>query len=63
MRWSNGRLDEATVTSTRGGACRIRSRDDVEVRSGGRTVSVRRPQPEVVEFDTVEGASYTLRRR
>ena len=61
LRWSDRRMVEATVRSTRGGVCRIRWPETLVVSSASRAIAVRRVDPDVAQFDTVAGASYTLR--
>ena len=60
MRWKDGRLVEATVHSTLGGACRLRAGGDLRVTRDGRPVRVVRREPGIVEIDTAAGATYLL---
>ena len=62
MRWKDGRLVEATVHSTLGGACRLRGGGDLRVTRDGRPVRVVRREPGVVEIATAPGATYVLTR-
>jgi len=62
LAWRDGRLVTATIRSTLAGPCRIRTNDALIVRSAGRVVAVRHPEPGVVEFPTTAGGSYELRR-
>ena len=40
--------------------CRVRTATPVEVRSNGRPVRITHPEPGVIAFATVPGASYVL---
>jgi alpha-L-fucosidase 2 len=60
MRWKDGRLVEAIVHSTLGGACRLRPGSDLRVTRDGRPVRVVRREPGVVEIDTAPGATYVV---
>jgi len=63
MRWREGRLVEATVLSTLGGACRLRAGADLRVTRDGRPARTTRPEPGIVEIDTAPGATYVVRSR
>lgn len=66
--WSDGSLDEATVSASRDGRCRIRTYDAVveriEMTAGGTAeggaVDVDRPEDGVVAFDAAADATYRL---
>jgi len=60
MRWKDGRLVQATVLSTLGGACRLRAGGDLRVTRDGRPVRVVRREPGIVEIATAPGATYVL---
>jgi len=60
MRWREGRLVEATVLSTLGGACRLRAGADLRVTRDGRPARTTRPEPGIVEIDTAPGATYVV---
>jgi alpha-L-fucosidase 2 len=60
LRWTDGRLGEATVFSKNGNTCRVRSARALKVTSGGKAVRVTRPQKEIWEFKTAPGKTYTL---
>ena len=60
MRWSYGRLDEATIVSRLGNTCRVRCAVALRVMSQGRAVQVSRPEKDVVEFKTTPGVAYIL---
>ena len=60
LRWKDGRITEATLLSKNGRSCRVRSAVPLKVTVRGRSVSVRRPEPGLIEFKTEPGASYTL---
>jgi alpha-L-fucosidase 2 len=60
IRWREGRLVEATVLSTLGGACRLRAGADLRVTRDGRTIRTTRPAPGILEIDTAPGATYRV---
>jgi alpha-L-fucosidase 2 len=60
MRWKEGRLVQATLKATLGGACRLRARGDLRVTRDGRPVKVVRRGPDTVEIGTAPGATYVL---
>ena len=60
LEWNGGQLSRSTITSTLGSTCRIRTAAEARVASGGRPVTVARPEPGVVEFTTVPGARYDV---
>ena len=60
LRWKAGALEEATVASALGKPCRVRSAQPLSVASAGRTIRVRRPEANVLEFETTPGAVYRL---
>jgi alpha-L-fucosidase 2 len=60
MRWTDGRISEATLHSKLGRPCRVRSAAPLKVTVRGRSVSVRRPGPDLIEFKTEPGATYAL---
>ena len=60
MNWKNGKLAAATVESVIGNKARVRTAEPVSVSAGGKAVSVTRPEPNVVEFPTERGVTYTL---
>jgi len=60
MRWGEGRLVQATVHATLGGACRLRAGADVRVTRDGRPVPVVRRESGTVEIDTAPGATYVV---
>ena len=63
LRWKAKALEQATVASTLGRPCRVRAALPLQVRSGGKTVRVRRPEPNVLEFETTQGSVYVLTSR
>jgi alpha-L-fucosidase 2 len=63
MTWENGRLLRADIVSALGRTCRLRVQGAVTVVSGGREVTLARPEAGVVQFDTRQGARYELRRQ
>ena len=60
LEWNGGQLSRSTITSTLGSTCRIRTAAEARVASGGRPVTVARPEPGVVEFTTVPGGRYEV---
>lgn len=60
IRWKDGKLEDATILSRIGNACRVRCACAFQVISQGRAVTVSRPDKDVVEFKTIPEATYTL---
>jgi alpha-L-fucosidase 2 len=60
LRWKAGALEEATVASVLGKPCRVRSAQPLSVTSRGKTLRVRRPEANVLEFATSPGSVYVL---
>ncbi len=60
LAWKGGALDRAVITSTLGRKCRVRSAVPLQVTSAGTIVTVTRPEPGVLEFNTTPGGVYTL---
>jgi hypothetical protein len=60
MRWADGRLRDATVRSTAGAPCRLRSSHQLDVTLDGKPVYTTRPEPTIAEFDTQPGNAYQL---
>jgi alpha-L-fucosidase 2 len=60
LRWTAGRLEQATIFSKIGNTCRIRSTRALKVVSGNKTVRVMKPEKDVWEFKTAPGTSYKL---
>ncbi len=60
LRWKEGRIASATLVSRIGHPCRLRSDVPLKVTAGGRSVSLSRPEPGVIEFTTEPGAAYVL---
>ncbi len=60
LRWKAGALEEATVASALGKPCRVRSSQPLSVASAGKAIRVRRPEANVLEFETTPGAVYRL---
>lgn len=60
LRWKAGALEQATVGSTLGRRCRVRSSQRLAVTLAGGKVRVRRPEPDVIEFETTPGSVYVL---
>ncbi len=60
LEWSEGRLRQARIRSLLGRECRLRGSGDLPIRAGGEVVSLRRPAPGLVAFETVPGTAYTV---
>ena len=60
MNWKNSKLTRATLRSGIGRKARVRASGPLTVESGGKPVTVTRPEPNVVEFATRGGATYIL---
>ena len=60
LRWKDRRIMEMTLHSKLGRPCRVRSAAPLKVSVRGRSVSVRRPEPGLIEFKTEPGAMYVL---
>jgi alpha-L-fucosidase 2 len=60
MNWKDGKLAGATILSRLGNKARVRTDGPVNVSAGKQDVTVERPEPNVVEFATKRGVTYTL---
>jgi hypothetical protein len=60
MKWKDGKLDGATLLSRLGTKARVRASSPLKVSAGEKDVTVSRPEPNVVEFATQRGVTYTL---
>ncbi|HEX6975329.1 MAG TPA: hypothetical protein VF147_13080, partial [Vicinamibacterales bacterium] len=60
LRWREGQLERAEITSALGGPCRIRTSDPVTIESGGVAGPITRPAPDIVEFATTAGTRYVV---
>ena len=60
LAWKAGKIERATIKSTLGRQCRVRSAVPLQVMSAGKAVTVARPEAGVVEFDTTPGGVYPL---
>jgi len=58
--WKDGRLVEATIRSSKGGPCRVRTKTPAEVKSNGAKIAAERPEPAVAVFQTEAGKGYEL---
>ena len=58
LTWQGGTLKSATVASALGKPCRVRSAQPLSVAAAGKTIRVRRPEANVLEFETTPGAVY-----
>ena len=58
--WQEGRLVSATIRSTSGRRCRIRSGEPLRVMSDGREIALRNEEAGVFEFDTAAGSTYEI---
>jgi alpha-L-fucosidase 2 len=62
LEWKAGGLESASLLSRNGNACRVRSAVPLRVTSGGREVRTSNPEKGVVEFQTLAGKTYVLKR-
>jgi alpha-L-fucosidase 2 len=62
FRWDAGRLRNATILSHGGQICRVRMAGSFALTHGGKPVAARRPQRDVIEFQTAAGEEYALTR-
>ncbi|HXS69341.1 MAG TPA: glycoside hydrolase family 95 protein [Candidatus Polarisedimenticolia bacterium] len=60
MNWKDGKLVGATLLSRIGNKIRIRAQSPIDVTIKSHAVTVTRPEPDVVEFPTKRGVTYTL---
>ncbi|WP_228486365.1 glycoside hydrolase family 95 protein [Paludibaculum fermentans] len=60
FRWQAGVLEKATILSSLGKTCRIRTPGSFAVTSGGRSVVVTQPEAGVIEFATKPGETYSV---
>jgi len=58
--WEDGKLQQATIRSERGGMCRVRTTVPVAVMAGAAAIAVARPEPKVVMFECTAGERYEL---
>ncbi len=58
--WKDGQLATATIRSSLGGDCKIRTHNPVNVRKDGRIAALSRPMKDVVLFATKPGETYAL---
>ena len=58
--WADGKLTAATIRSTLGGPCRVRSAVPLAAGADGAAVEVERPEPSVIVFAAEKGKSYAL---
>jgi alpha-L-fucosidase 2 len=61
LRWSEGRLRQATILSTRGGTCRLRAGLPVSVISLHQLITGHSPDAGLIEFKTEPGRTYLIR--
>ena len=60
LRWTAGRLGQATILSKNGNICRVRTTEALKVMSERKAVRVSKPEKDVWEFKTAPGKTYTL---
>jgi len=58
--WKNARLAQATIHSTLGNKCKVRTPAAIRVEVDGRDTRVSRPARNVVLFQTESGKAYVL---
>jgi alpha-L-fucosidase 2 len=61
MAWAQGALTGARLRASQTGPCRVRTRQPMDLRNGGRVVGVRRPEPNVITFQALRGQHYDLK--
>ncbi len=59
--WNGGKLEQASIRSTLGKPCTVRSAAPLAVTSAGETVAVKEVESGVYEFDTQPGGVYVLK--
>jgi alpha-L-fucosidase 2 len=62
LNWKGGGLTSAIIRSQAGNRCRLRAKDPVTVKSGGKPIKADQPEPGVVVFATEAGKSYSVER-
>lgn len=62
FQWGTGQLQSASIVSSLGQNCRIRTQGAFKVTSSGKALAVTQPEAGVIEFATTRGATYTLTR-
>ena len=60
MEWKEGALLQARIHSDAGQLCRIRSREEIQIKKDGKVIIVKRPDDNVVEFQTEANSSYEV---
>lgn len=60
MNWKGGKLASGTLLSRLGNKVRVRAQGPLDVTIADKAVTVTRPEPNVVEFETKRGATYNL---
>lgn len=60
MNWKDSKLTSATLISRIGHPARVRASGPINVKAGSKDVTVTRPEPNVVEFPTRSGTTYTV---
>jgi len=60
LRWKDGKFERAEVLSKLEKICRVRTAVPLAVRSQGKAVRFKRPEKNVVEFETIAGQTYVL---
>jgi alpha-L-fucosidase 2 len=59
--WSQGALTAARLRASQTGPCRLRTRQPMDLTNGARSVSLRRPEPNVIVFQAQRGQQYDLK--
>jgi alpha-L-fucosidase 2 len=60
LNWRGGKLTGATILSRLGNQARVRANGTLNVAAGNQAIVIERPEPNVIEFPTKRGVSYTL---
>jgi alpha-L-fucosidase 2 len=58
--WNNNKLSKAIIYSKFNNKCRVRTKGDAKVLSGGKEVSTFSPEKNVIEFNAEAGKSYEV---
>jgi len=63
LSWRNSRIEKATIVSTNGERCRLRSAEQVTVIENNESIPVKQGSDGVIEFQTKPGQAYEVLRR
>jgi alpha-L-fucosidase 2 len=60
LKWTDGRLERATLVSRLGNVCRVRAATPLKITSDGKAVEAARRADGALEFKTAAGRTYAL---